>query len=146
MEKFKTFSMGIVILVLGAAASNQLSSLLSFAIISIVCTMGVSLVVWIPAVYGIGWVTLAFVGAVAARVPEGGQPQPERSEQNENRPAPAQPGRGWKEQSAIEQYLARAKIYGLSDEQTATALKAGGWSDAEIQAVRCRSASPATSP
>lgn len=120
---------GLLVISVGASLTGNFQSLLSLALMSIMCTLGIALVVWIPLLYVIGLIALACVSGIRAMVAMFSET--ERKEEG----APEQKGTLLKERMAIEQYIDRAKFYGLSHEQILSALKNGGWSDAEIQAA-----------
>lgn len=117
---------GLLVIIVGASLTGNFQSLLGLALMSITCTAGIGLVVWIPLCDIIGSLSLAVIRATAAMFSDSG-----RKEEG----APEQKGAMLKEQMAIEQYIDRAKFYGLSNEQILSALKNGGWSDVEIQAA-----------
>ncbi len=126
MKKLNAVGTGLLVVAIGASLTGNFQSLLSLALMSIICTAGIGLVVWIPLLYLIGSISLAVIRAISAMFSESG-----RKEEG----APEQKGAMLKEQMAIEQYINRAKFYGLSHEQILSALKNGGWSDVEIQAA-----------
>lgn len=97
---------GFLVLVLILLLFNGLP----FFILSIVCTIGISLVVWIPLAFFIG--TLVFM-------------LPGIKEKN-----PIS-----REQQALRDYVSRAKNSGLSSEEIKKALKDKGWSEDEITAA-----------
>lgn len=83
---------------------------LQFFIMSIVCTAGVSLVVWIPCAFVIGVLIFVWLG-IEEKTPLS------------------------KEQRALRDYVSRAKNSGLSSEEIKKALKDKGWSEDEITAA-----------
>lgn len=83
---------------------------LQFFILSIVCTLGISLVVWVPLAFFIGTLVCMLFGI----------------EKN---------GSVSKEQQALRDYVIRAKNSGLSSEEIKKALKDKGWSEDEIIAA-----------
>jgi len=126
MKHLTKVLMGLLVISLGASLTGTFQSLISLALMSIICTAGLGLVVWIPLLHLIGSKALTVVGAIAAMFSDTG-----RKEEG----APEQKGSMLREQMAIERYIERANVYGLSREQILSALKSGGWSDAEIQAA-----------
>ena len=126
MKKLKAVGAGLLVVAIGASLSGTLQSLLSFAFISIICTLGIAFFVWILLLYLIGSMALASIGAIAAMLSERGKKEESASEHKES---------VLREQIAIERYIDRSKSYGLSHEQILSALKNVGWSDAAIQAA-----------
>jgi hypothetical protein len=83
---------------------------LPFFILSIVCTLGISLVVWVPLAFFIGTLACKLFGI-------------------------EKKGPVSKEQQALRDYVSRAKNSGLSSEEIKKALKDKGWSEDEIAAA-----------
>ena len=94
-----------------------------FILLSIVCTAGIALVVWIPLFGLICAVVLKVLNVIRS----------EKKETAMDFRAPAEPLT--REQFGIERYIDRAKACGDSREHIESALRNGGWSDAEIQAA-----------
>ena len=91
-------------------------------LLSIFCTAGIALVVWIPLLWLIGAVVLKVLNVI-------------RSEKNGAVGASEPKASVSQEQVAIERYVDRAQFYGLSRDKILSELRNGGWSDAEIQAA-----------
>ncbi len=92
---------------------------IAFFTVSIICTLGIALIVWIPLAYLIGSVVfylLRLFGVVKAKSV-----------------FQAKEGYISKEQIAIEDYIKGARSSCLSDEQITSALKEKGWQDDEIK-------------
>lgn len=109
MNKLKTIQktgVGFLILAVVFLFFNGLQ----FFILSIVCTLGISLVVWIPLAFFIGTVVFMLFGGI-------------------------EKGSISKEQQALRDYVNRAKNSGLSSEEIKKALKDKGWSEEEITAA-----------
>ncbi len=83
---------------------------LPFFLLTIVCTLGISLVVWIPLAFFIGTLVCMLFGI-------------------------EKKGAVSKEQQALKDYVSRAKNSGLSSEEIKKALKDKGWSEDEITAA-----------
>ena len=95
-------------------------------LLSIVCTAGISLVVWIPLLWLIGSVVLGVIKSGWSPPSQPGKKEEIVSEQT---------GPFLREHLAIERYIDRAQFYGLTREKILSELKNGGWSDVEIQAA-----------
>jgi len=106
MNKLGKTAIGFLILV----AIFLLFKGLPFFILSIVCTLGISLVVWIPLAFFIGTWVCMLLGI-------------------------EKKGSVSKEQQALRDYVSRAKNSGLSSEEIKKALKDKGWSEDEITAA-----------
>lgn len=106
MNKLGKTGIGFLILVAVFLFFNGLQ----FFILSIVCTLGISLVVWIPLAFFIGTLVCMLFGI-------------------------EKKGSVSKEQQALRDYVSRAKNIGLSSEEIKKALKEKGWSEDEITAA-----------
>jgi hypothetical protein len=99
-------------------------------LISIVCTAGIGLVVWIPLWWGVGWLTLTVSGRFWGPGDEGG-----------DSPRPAAPGGAEpasSEELSLVQFLKQAQARGVSRETIDHALTGAGWSEAEILKARSK--------
>lgn len=105
-RKFQKTGVGFLILVVAFLFFKGLQ----FFILSIICTLGISLVVWIPLAFFIGTLVCMLLGI-------------------------EKKGPVSKEQQALRDYVSRAKNSGLSSEEIKKALKDKGWSEDEITAV-----------
>ncbi len=143
MGKLSKLLVGALVIYAGACLfkglAALLASLISFVVISIMCTGGIALVVWVPlaivivgAMIALGSVVLGLLVWCFRGGSNERRKEENASESRESVPTPPvkEPDR---EQIAIERYIDRAKFYGLSREQILSALRNGGWSDAEIQ-------------
>lgn len=104
----------------------------AFALValSIICTAGISLILWLPLWYGVGYVTillvrfglhlvgLDFLGNLFNKKPAAD--------------APAGPPTLTAEQTALVNYIKKARHKGLTDEQISGNLKTNGWSSNAI--------------
>ncbi|MGK7926227.1 MAG: hypothetical protein AB4290_13455 [Spirulina sp.] len=101
---------------------NGINNAISILALSIICTAGVSLVIWIPLWWLVGWITLAIYRAIA-------------------KSAPATPREAIAtthdiNQQALLNYMKLAKSKGYSDSQISSRLRVEGWKDSEIEAAR----------
>jgi hypothetical protein len=102
-----------------------------FLAVSIVCTAGVALVVWIPAWWIVGWLTLAVVGFFTSRFEKDVS-----KARSENEPVGGYaPVSEWTD-LALEGYLRKAETKGLDPKKVTDRLLHLGWSIGEIQTAR----------
>ena len=94
----------------------------SLMILSIVCTAGVSLVVWIPVWFILGWIAAAICG-MAGLTPESKNPSQILSQHERN-------------VKGVVKYMRRAKASGVSDVQITYKLEEAAWSSAVIDDAR----------
>lgn len=94
---------------------------------SIVCTLGVSLVIWIPIWWIAGTLTLSLVPRVADIL--------ERN-RSATIPLPVIPRQASPTQLAIANYIKKAENSGLSERAIINRLIANGWTEAEIERAR----------
>lgn len=94
---------------------------------SIVCTLGVSLILWIPIWWIVGSITILVAPRLGNTLNEA---RPEANNQlvTAQRASPAQ--------RAIAQYIKKAENSGLSDQAIDNRLVANGWSEDEIELAR----------
>ena len=93
-----------------------------FLLLSIVCTAGISLAVWIPAWWVVGWVTLAVVsqiGNITNKV------EPEPVSQLTVVPNP--------NKLALTAYVRQAMAFGMDADEMTRRLQLNGWEAAEIR-------------
>ncbi|MEM9539798.1 MAG: hypothetical protein AAGA60_09830 [Cyanobacteria bacterium P01_E01_bin.42] len=123
MTFLRKVSVGFIV-TFGVLCINGINNALSILILSILCTAGVSLVMWIPLWWLVGWITFAIFRAIAK---SNADSDPSRdtstSTQDPN-------------QQALLNYIKLAQSKGFSDSQISTRLRVEGWSDAEIAAAR----------
>jgi hypothetical protein len=101
---------------------------LGLLFISIICTLGISLTIWIPLWYFVGWLTIGLVRWLAKIIRgtpsrlNSQQPESARSDQ------PTLP----KNRLALVSFITKAREKGLTDEQIILQLKNNGWAEDEI--------------
>lgn len=124
---------------------GSLSDALLMIAISVICTLGISLALWIPLGYVIGWGILALFDLVFKK--RSGS----SGEQSGNNPPPAQQSQPLStlskrldselqaepslshDQQAIAAYIRKARKKGLTTEEITTNLSKNGWSAEHIQ-------------
>jgi hypothetical protein len=106
-RRFQKTVVGFLVLFVGLYIYNGFL----FFFFSIICTLGISLVVWVPLAFFIGSLVLPFFDSVEEKSPIS------------------------REQRALRDYISRAKNYGLNSEEIKKALQDKGWSEDEIAAA-----------
>lgn len=101
---------------------NGIGNAISILVFSILCTAGVSLVIWIPLWWLMGWITLAIARAIAKSQPD-----------SSNNVATSTPN---PDRQALLNYIKLARSKGFSDSQISTRLRVEGWNDAEIASAQ----------
>ncbi|MEA5468186.1 hypothetical protein [Spirulina sp. 06S082] len=86
--------------------------------LSIICTAGVSLVMWVPLWWLVGWIVVAIYQAIA-KPSQGDRDRPVNPIKDAN-------------QQALVNYMKLAKSKGFSDTQISTRLRVEGWGNEEI--------------
>lgn len=103
--------------------------LLSWVIVSVVCTAGLGLAIWIPVCWALGEVTLQLLGALTGRSSRNRSRAP--SADGAAQAAPA----GSALKSALHTYVERMRTAGLADDELRARLRRAGWDDPTIVAV-----------
>lgn len=103
--------------------------LLAWVIVSVVCTAGLGLVIWIPVCWFLGEVTLEFLGALTGRSSRNRSSAP--SADGAATPAPA----GSTMNSALQTYVERMRAAGVADDELPARLRRVGWDEQTIAAV-----------
>ena len=131
-KALKAAVIGLIVIAIGASVSKAILGLVALLVMSVMCTGGIALVVWIPVLMVVGSAVITGsvgIGSLIAAVSRtNGEKEESVSESKEAIPTPI-----YKGQIAIERYIERAKSYGLGHAKILSALKNSGWSDAEIQ-------------
>lgn len=94
----------------------------AFLLLSIVCTLGISLVVWIPIWFVLGWIVLG-IFKVAGFTPVSVSPT-------------RMPTQHERDVKGLIGYMRGAEANGLSNEQITRTLEEAGWSSALIDEAR----------
>ena len=108
-------------------------------VMSIVCTVGISLIIWLPIWLFIGWIALGIYDAIAQKTgwpmisgtlvnPSVNTPVNSPVNTPQDRVVSLSPNR-----QALVNYAKKARSSGLSDTQIATRLAAQGWNNEEIE-------------
>jgi len=92
----------------------------AFLFVSVVCTAGVALIVWLPAFWLVGFVILSLFDLFTAVSTS--------DERQEAKPLD-------KKQMVFIQYIQKERAAGVSDQQISLAFKQVGWTDSDIQAA-----------
>lgn len=110
----KKIFLGLLVLVAISGINRNFGG---FFLISIICTAGVSLLIWFPLAFVIGSIILKLIQLF--------------TEKKEN--APKVKGQISKNQQALANYIHREREDGFNDEQILSLLKGQGWTEGEIK-------------
>ena len=132
--------LSVAIFSLFAGDIDIIPLLISVFVFSIICTLGFSLVFWIPLFWIIGYFVLEVSGLFnrlfGTRGDSGargtGGLQAIRSAQTDTQ--------------AIVRYINQSRGYGVSDQQIATRLRSKGWLDSEIDHAFQQASAPRNEP
>lgn len=114
----KTF-IGFLVLMLLLTLFNGFNNAFMILFASIVCTVGIGLVIWIPLSYAVG----SFVFAIASNLSEKIQPKSTKVE----KPSLT------KEQKALIDYIKKARKSGLTDDRITSTLLDKGWTNEAVR-------------
>ena len=118
--------LGLSIFATFAGSSDVISSLINVFIISVICTLGISLVFWIPLFWIIGYFVLEVFGLFNRSFGN-------RDDAGERGTGDRSVARSVQtDTQAIVRYINQSRGYGVSDQQIATRLRSKGWLDSEI--------------
>ena len=117
----------IVYVVMGIVTAD-FSTAFGILIFSIICTAGISLLLWIPIWYAVGYGTLIVLRVILGffGVDIGGIFGSKKAKSTPDDPKPAQPALS-RDQQALLNYIKKARAKGLSDEQISQNLTSNGW-------------------
>lgn len=136
ISKISAFFTGLVITsaILFFMLGNDFFSLI---FLSIVCTLGISLVIWIPLFWLVGYITLSIIYKINPQLN-----QSSLSNDQDINQSPVPNNQSLKNQGvffvnnkqiyALVDYIKKAQAKGYSDSQIETRLKKNGWSQSEI--------------
>jgi hypothetical protein len=119
-------------LLVGALVTSALMSLFigpqnagTLLLLSVICTFGLSLIIWLPIFWIVGYVTLTIADLINQRRNRGSShtglesiPSSQSIDSNA---------------IALSSYIQRSRLQGASDTQIITRLQDKGWTEAEIQ-------------
>lgn len=132
----KAFVVGLLemgfIIIVGQWSGTDVGTMWGgLVLMSIICTAGLSLLIWIPVLTGMGMVTILLLGLIfpAMRAMPGDGPRSATSG------APSS-GSG---RAGISRYIERMQGAGMPDEVILERLKRAGWSEKEIGSASGRS-------
>lgn len=133
-NKFINFFVGVITLIIGAflfgvfTGEDGLQGLLMVAFFSIVCTYGVTLVIWIPAMVLLGTITTSIIRFIfKIKPPQTPDIKGQSTEKGSSKPLS-------NNELAIIGYIVSSRNAGTIDDMTIrlNLRRSGGWSDAEI--------------
>jgi hypothetical protein len=121
----------VTIIFLTIIMAGDFSTALTLLFFSIICTAGISLILWLPLWYGVGYLGAALFRLLLRAIEGQSSTPPQQS------PAPAaptgEPGQGLsRDQVAVFNYIKKAKAKGLNREFISKALQANGWTAESI--------------
>jgi hypothetical protein len=93
----------------------------SLVLISIVCTLGISLVIWLPLIWLIGYMSLSIIYFIITQFNQSSSPDGQGLLSVNNNQI-----------YAIVDYIKKAQAKGYSDSQIETRLREKGWTQTEI--------------
>jgi|GEM_PF-1426396 len=105
--------------------------------LSIICTLGISLILWIPLWYGVGYgvlIALRFLLPLFGMDISGLFERKKAKSASGDKSNPAQPALS-RDQQALLNYIKKARTKGLNDEQISRNLKINGWKANSISAA-----------
>ena len=118
---FVRLVVGFVVSFFGMAiATGSLADAAAFMLMSIICTAGISLVVWVPVWWGVGWIVMAIIGMVRGK----GTDDFVRSESNR------QPIMN--KEHVVADFITKARTCGLDNAEIRRRLIDAGWTDEAI--------------
>jgi hypothetical protein len=129
----------LTLLILIAIVGDFSTAMIIFGA-SIICTAGISLIIWLPVCYGIGFSALWLAGQVVKlfHTPEDSSRRPQPTEHRETVNLQVlnqriQQSSQQHNQQALEEYIQRAIAYGYTEQKIIENLTQHGWSESEIQ-------------
>ena len=131
MKSLASFVIGAPVTFLGLILfTGSVENAWMLLMFSVICTLGIGLLVWLPLCWAVGAAILAFVG------PFINIPDRNAKVEKEDTGSPLRP------QGTIEitltMYIKKAVARGMSDDEIGRRLRRNGWTDAEIQKARSR--------
>ena len=103
-----------------------LLNLMQLFILSLVCTLGISLIIWLPLGYGVGWIVYKIAGWDRVF---------HKKQADTQKPEPQIEGSPTRDQQALLNYIKKARSKGLNDDQISQKLTTNGWPTDSITAA-----------
>jgi MFS family permease len=119
---------GVTFIVLAFVVGNLADTAL-FVAASIICTAGISLILWLPLTYGVGWLTLIVIRFVRGML----DAEPASAGQAQAAPPAATSPALTNDQRAVINYVKQARAKGLKDAEISLKLQRNGWTAESIQ-------------
>ncbi len=95
---------------------------------SVICTAGISLLIWIPLWWFVGWIIIKIFESLTGRTIAGGIDAEATQVVSSGQTVPISSN-----QKSLIDYIEKAKKQGMSETQISSRLKAQGWGEDEIQ-------------
>lgn len=105
----------------------SLFTVVQLFVLSIVCTLGISLIIWIPLGYGVGWIVFKIAGW--------DKPSHKKPREGTQQPEPQSAAPLTRDQQALLNYIKKARTKGLNDDQISQNLTSNGWATDSIAAA-----------
>ena len=117
---------GISILTTFTGSSDFASSLINIFLISVICTLGLSLFIWIPLFWMVGFLALEIFGLLNRSLNHRGDAGEGGTSDRQAVFAVST------DIQAMVSYINQSRVHGATDQQIATRLRAKGWTEGEI--------------
>jgi hypothetical protein len=104
---------------------GDITTAFAILVFSIICTAGISLILWLPIWYGVGYLTVALFRLLVRAF--GGQSSSPQQPLAQAAPAGEQEKALSRDQIALTNYIKKAKAKGLNRESISKALQTNGW-------------------
>jgi cytochrome c biogenesis protein CcdA len=119
----------VIVFLILAVFIGSISDTFSLILLSIICTAGISLILWLPIWYVTGYLCVIpfrlLVKALDVNLPITSTPPQQPAAQTP--PSGAQAQSLSRDQAAVTNYIKKAKAKGLNKESITRALQANGW-------------------
>ncbi len=123
----------IVLYIISAIIMMDPGGAMTLILLSIICTLGISLAIWIPLSYLVGWIILGSIQFIL-RLTEAAERQPESPKSklqtlSKQLDQTLQPESSLtNDQRAMANYITKARGKGLTNEEISSKLRNNGWS------------------
>ena len=115
----------VTIIFLTIFMAGDISSALLILVFSVICTAGISLILWLPIWYGVGYLMVALFRLLVRAF--GGQPSSPQQPLAQAAPAGEQGQALSRDQLAVTNYIKKARAKGLNRESISKTLQTNGW-------------------
>lgn len=120
MKFLASLPLGFVMCSIGlSAVAGGVEEGFQILVISVVCTAGIALAIWIPLWWVVGWVTMGIAGSIMGR-----------------KTPPAGKSPMVRDADVLANYIKAARAQGLAEEDIDRALRQHGWREGFIRETR----------